>query len=351
MTGVPCAHIATRIRHTVECAGAVKPEAEALWFYAMNHGVSEIAKRYADLEPLAPDDLEFVEHYYAEGAKKALRAVAYLMLISVREARHINGKASIKQGLVAVSDLATYDYVNSIHDDPHTAQQMFADNPPHTDIVTFTRGLAWQFHNGSYAASYGGPAWGKVADCLHEFVAGTTSAEIMLDTIWTLSHNNGPIFNKGVLYHCHHTSSLRRILDVQRSGQVPQMIVSDSVGIKYRDKNLEARAAWLQAHYPETTTGAVDWIKVQALGALGTYAAEIDAATHKTPEVKAALQKQQEDQVKAKQKAAADDAQKKLAHYQVDVKTKVAKVKREKIAGSDGAADYKITNLATGAAL
>src|SRR5215475_12819100 len=81
MADVPCSHIASRIKATVDNSGVVHPEADALWFYCMNHGMAEIGKHFADLEPLPADVLDFVDHYYSEGAKKALRAMSYLMLI------------------------------------------------------------------------------------------------------------------------------------------------------------------------------------------------------------------------------------------------------------------------------
>ncbi len=77
--------------------------------------------------------------------------------------------------------------------------------------------------NWGHHPSYGGPKWGEVADCLRSYVTGQTSAEALLDTAFTLAHNNGPVFNKGYIYK-HHTNRLIQILDIQAKGQIPQWV-------------------------------------------------------------------------------------------------------------------------------
>ena len=94
-------------------------------------------------------------------------------------------------------------------------------------IGKFCEALAWQFYHCKWAGGYGGKKWGVVTDCLVRFVKGEFSAEMMMDTVWTLSHNSGPIFNKGQFYGMY-GHNLYRILDVQRSGQVPEAVLFDA---------------------------------------------------------------------------------------------------------------------------
>lgn len=278
MANVPCAHIAPAILKHVNTSEMVKPESCALWFYAMNHGMSEITKRYDKLEPLPADVRAFVEDYYTQGAAQAFRAFCYLMLICVRESRHLNSKnkAAIKEGILQASSMATYSYLGSIPDDAGAAQKLFAQTPPKENVVTFVRGLSYQFHNGSYSHGYGGPAWGNITDCLKAFVEGTTTAEVMLDTVWTLAHNNGAIFNKEILYTQHDKAKLLRVLDIQRSGQIPAAILNDSNLIGYIPEGLREKMTWLADKFG-VYIGSVDWLQVVKLGALGHYGQEIKA--------------------------------------------------------------------------
>jgi len=99
-----------------------------------------------------------------------------------------------------------------------------------------------------------------------------TSAELMLDTGYTLAHNNGPIFNKQVLYHPHDTTELKKILDVQRAGMIPQMVHSGAskfVSLAHRKFHEKALAL-----LGEEFGGPVNWFTVENLGAVQSYTAE-----------------------------------------------------------------------------
>ena len=90
MSEVPCLLVAKamqKFKNADEHKDTV-PEAEALWFYGMNHGMALISAARAPLEPLPPDELNFVEAYHHALAPKAIRAFYYLLWICTREARH-----------------------------------------------------------------------------------------------------------------------------------------------------------------------------------------------------------------------------------------------------------------------
>jgi hypothetical protein len=131
------------------------------------------------------------------------------------------------------------------------------------------------FHTGKFSGGFGGEAWGAIADVLNDYVHGKLTAEMMLDTAFTLCHNNGPIFNKGMLYDGY-TSDIYTILDVQRSGQVPQLVYSCDV----IQVNTEAVQEVWKTCYGALgdklleNTHYVDWFKVEALGALHSYTAK-----------------------------------------------------------------------------
>ena len=190
-------------------------------------------------------------------------------------------------------------------------------NPPATTIGNFLECVAWQFYKCAWSSAYGGKAWGNIADCALKFVKGEFTAEMMLDTIWTLEHNTSTVFNKGHFYASPNTAALQRILDVQRSGQVPHLIVEGDVKVatthiegyvamELKEAINEARALW-----PSEIGEHVDWQQVQSLGALGGYHKEINwqnATWACTPEMKAkaaALQLEAEQKAKAAAEAQA----------------------------------------------
>jgi hypothetical protein len=247
------------------------PDAEALWFYGLNHGMARILAEKAPLEPLG-DCLPFVEAYHARIGEKAVRAFYYLLVICVREARHLNNKAEMRDKLRPQFGKVV-DYLGVVPDSPGQAMDIFCTKPPAGRLGQFTDLLCRIFFHGSWASSYGGKRWGEIAKCLHRFVTGTYTAEMMLDTVWTLAHNTGPIFNKGMLYHGH-TANLARILDVQRSGQIPAMILHDTAVVTQVDKELRQRMHWLAQRFPDAVPPYVDWFVVDALGALGKYPTE-----------------------------------------------------------------------------
>jgi hypothetical protein len=140
---------------------------------------------------------------------------------------------------------------------------------------------------------------------------------MMVDTVWTLSHNNGPIFNKGQFY-CHYNAALLvRILDVQRSGQVPEAILYDPAIKSFLVPELTDIMKAAHAEFAGKIGPCLDWLRVEALGSKMKYPADI-ALQHKagnvTPEQQAALAKAIKDKQIAEAAAAQAAAQAKAEH-------------------------------------
>jgi hypothetical protein len=310
------------------------PEAEALWFYAMNHGMAEIQKHHAPLEPLGPARA-FVEAYHQALAPRAVRAFYYLLLICGRESRHLHAVNNVHGQLASQFGDAIAAFNQEIKGKNSIAayERLLSDPPPST-IGTFCRSLRFVFYQGKFGAGYGGPAWGAIADCLCRFVDGEYSAEMMLDTIWTLSHNNGAIFNKGMLYG-QHGSRLMRILDVQRSGQIPTMVLHDPQVAGFVAPELRLWMLWLEEHYPAAVRPYVDWFAVEALGGIHQYPkekAEQVKAHGQSPEAAkqaAAAAELAKAKAAAEAKAAAAHQQK---HFQVMPGLEVEKIQRQQAA-------------------
>lgn len=311
---VPCSAVAAKLKAFEKSPhGQTVPEADALWFYGMNHGMSLIGTRFAAYEPLPDWEHGFVRAYHEILAAKAVRAFYYLLLICTREARHNKslGKLKAEKGTFGGPIV---DFFTSINGGESSIHQAFVNKPPQGTIGQYCECLVWQFYKCSWSPSYGGPAWGAVADCLARFVRGEFTAEMMMDTVWTLSHNNGPIFNKGMFYTHYTISDLIRILDVQRSGQVPQGVLHDPAISKYADVALRAWMHQLKERYPEDIGNYVDWEVVEALGSVHKYKADKEAQWKKhglSPAAKAAqeaAEKKKQAKLEAEKKAAIEHA-------------------------------------------
>jgi hypothetical protein len=233
-----------------------------------------------------------------------VRAFYYLLLICTRESRHNKSLPHDLAKIEAKFGPEVAQFIKSSGGAESKIHKALLEKPPVTTIGDFVKCLQWQFYHSKWSPGYGGKAWGKVTDCLVSFVTGEYSAEMMMDTVWTLSHNNGPIFNKGHLYGMYNSHKLLRILDIQRSGQIPQAIATDSAVAHYAHPDLVKIMAALAEHFPEIN-GVVDWFKVEALGAVGHYPQEKMKQATLTPEGLAKL--------KAEQEAAAELAAEKAA--------------------------------------
>lgn len=199
------------------------PESEALEFYFTNHVVGLIRARRAMDEILKPGEVDFLDMYHRINNRNLLNAFHYVTLIIHREMRHFSGPLT---GLVLPGSI--HDYLDEIRNEGGEveASKRFGKNPPSCSFGELVTAITQVYNHGYWASSsYGGKAWGSVANALRLFVNGSYTGEMFLDTVWTLCHNNGPIFNKGMVYK-NHTSVLLRILDFQAAGKIPQMLNS-----------------------------------------------------------------------------------------------------------------------------
>lgn len=264
----------------------VHPEHEALWFYLLNHAVADIAARVDMDEPLGAM-AGVVERYYGDAEVKVLRAIYYLALITTRESRHvyINGQEDITRELANYPE-ACGEFIRSIRGaDSTSAASALMHTPPSVSAAEYFSYLVEVFRGGKFAPGFGGEKWACVAEPLRDLVIGKTTPERLLDIVFTLCHNGGPIFNKGMLYHPQSNHSLLKILDVQRAGQIPKLI--DSAGSEYVTAPMRDYVIGLKKLLGDGFGGAVDWYAVQALGAKGKYISS--AALAKLKAKKAAI--------------------------------------------------------------
>lgn len=200
----------------------VHPEGDALDFYLSNHVVGLILAKNNVSTTLGRTEQHLLERYVERQSRSTLRAFAYLLLICSREMRHCHNSSATKCKITK-DEKKVYDYMTEtlMHHHGTAIAQTIWSGEVGFDLGVWSSVLEKVFRFGGFPGGYGGPNWADVALPLREYVHGVYTAEMMIDVVWTLCHNHGPIFNKGMFYHCH-THELLRILDVQRAGQVPQ---------------------------------------------------------------------------------------------------------------------------------
>ncbi len=331
LAGIPMAEIAKRMKPYLASADKPKPETLACRFYSMNHLSSMIRQARLPYEPLGPGLTQTLETYYSQSTADAYRMFFYLLLICSRESRHVHGgydwsKAAQKMGASSAQ------YAKTIGGESGVIDKL-TNSPPPCTLGQWTEHLVNVFRYGHFNGGFGGPdTWGSVADCLHKFVIGQYSPEMMLDTSFTLAHNNGPIFNKNMLFSWSGTASaqeLLKILDVQRAGQMIPFILNN--GYAHADPGLPDLLKHGVAHGDFEVPAYVDWYVVEALGALGSYGAMKAQQVQKygpSPHMNE-LEKMAAAKSAAEQAAAAAEAEEYAKHWmQITPNLKVKKIPR-----------------------
>lgn len=248
------------------------PEEDALWFYMSYHAMFDIQQNVHEYEPLG-GFMEYVERYHEMMQVKSLRMFYYLLMITTRESRHAHPGNVLTSIWKEYPDSIKQFHQSILNNNEMVAVDMLAGDPPDVPLGIYTKFLTDQFNTAKYSGGFGGEEWGKTASCLNEFVWGHMTAEMMMDTAFTLCHNNGPIFDKGMVFSSYDAGEIRKILDVQRSGQIPQLVVDHKLQ-SITTPHVTAEMIAYQSEFEKLVPsfgGYVDWHEVEKLGALGSY--------------------------------------------------------------------------------
>jgi hypothetical protein len=252
-------------------------EEEALKFYMLNHAFALLMQQY-DMDEILPDSAnEIAEAYVQESQKIVVRMTYYTLLVTTRESRHLHYTGDFKTTLVTKFGPDYVKFRDDIDGLGSTGSaQYLRDHPPKIPIGKYTQAMTYVFNHGHFSGGYGGKPWGNIASTLEKLVHGLITPEMFVDTAWTLAHNNGPMFNKGMLYK-HYDHDLIKILDVQRSGQIPQLINQYGGSVSGVTQGLVNLYNKCRQVLKEDFDGHVDWFAVEAAGSKGHYTAEKNA--------------------------------------------------------------------------
>lgn len=266
-SGVDASQLAQCLEAMDKSKDPAYPDDQAVRFYALNQIIGLMSSKFTTNETLPEWGQKAVALYSQELYSQHKRLMWYTFLVTSREWRHLKSMEKLKAKSPAMFTSAICDLHPLISDsqDDVTLNKWLSKVPamPLTEYLSI---LSYSFHNGSWTSSYGGVKWGAVVDALQAYIRGDNSAEVFIDTAYTLCHNNGPIFNKNMQYHMY-TSKFATILDVQRSGQVCEGLVSGE--LQSKDTDLSSLVKDCQEALG--LGSYVDWYKVEELGALGAY--------------------------------------------------------------------------------
>ncbi len=272
--------------------GLAKPDAEAIEFYCLNHLVSVIRDKF-DMDEYLPDwAQQAVEKYVQVVGSQGQRLFYYMYLITTRESRHFHSGSGMKNYtapketedfLALPESYRTYLLHTVVNQNEVAAASSACTNPPTMNIGTYLDAVGKQFVvQHAYSGGYGGEPWKNIAECAWKMATGLTTIEMMVDNAWALAHNGGPMFNKGMLYKTY-SPEFQKILDVQRSGQMPNAVLASSFNAAFSNPALAAMVQSVAAGAGVDFAPEVDWQKVEDLGALNTYEQEKKAAPKKPP--------------------------------------------------------------------
>jgi hypothetical protein len=268
------------------------PDLEAIEFYTYSHMVAVIRAKFGTDVPLPTWASDVVARYVTIVATQSQRMYAYLMMIVTREARHAAGGPTVQENLKTLGHSAEIrEFLTNLPADEITSATTICSSwVVGASLRAYVCALIDAFETDAWSEGYGGKAWAAVAKCLLDMLEGRSSLELMLDSAYSLAHNNGPIFNKGMLY-TKYSDRFQRVLDIQRSGQMPEALIGGefdsilSMNLKTKQQELSEHLRpdldRLGAEFPDAFGPAVDWHKVVELGALGSYGEEIQ----KSPKV------------------------------------------------------------------
>jgi hypothetical protein len=259
--------------------GEVFPNDEAITFYALNHCASVIRRKFTPNEILPDWALNVMATYTQVTAAQGTRLLHYILSITTREMRHLKPThaATFWKTLEQKAGPEMVEFIKLVHSNGNedTAVKAYMHKPPNATVGQYLEAMSYGFWKGwgnfepetwqqHWSGSYGGPMWALVADAALAMAKGQTSMEMLVDTGYTLAHNGGPIFNKGMMYK-HYDAEFIKILDIQRSGQIPDLMLDTHAWGPKKTTEAQNAVQLVANALPGEFKGYVDWKPVIAM--------------------------------------------------------------------------------------
>lgn len=228
------------------------PERDALDFYFLNHSFGVLRSKMNPLEQLDDDLATVAKSHLLTTNDIAKRLLFYSAIICVEEARFLPGQ-----------DHRFWSGLENRFGGDFCAWAKKGFPGKYEDFGKldmtcgeFAAAMVCVFAFGKWQPGYGGRGWVPIASLVSDCIHGRLSMEAMADQAFSLTHNGGCMFNKGHLYDHSYGNELYSILDVQDSGQIPQLI--DSKKISHASPVLLDLHKIMARRFPDEMTGPVN---------------------------------------------------------------------------------------------
>ena len=241
-------------------------EDTAAEFYLYNHVFSMLGEKYHDDEVMDEIDSQLARKCSKALARIGRRLVSYTLLVCTRESRHLSGAPAFSSKLKKKHPLY-HSFRNSLPHSSDGAVDKLFGAPPDMPLGEYCSAMRYVFNSGGFSSGYGGKPWGNIAGTLEKYVDGDLTLEGFVDVAWSLAHNNGPMFNKGIFYQ-HYSSDLIKLLDVQASGQRPHLLADlkrQAYGMTNTMNAVTTFENDVLPVFPELEHLYVDWFAVEEL--------------------------------------------------------------------------------------
>lgn len=245
----------------------------AVQFYMLNHGVALLDGAVGPDTPLTPQQAKLYQLYHQHVGSVGVRMVydVVFMLTAMASTTHPDGfhldAVESSYGLKTrefIEDL-TGKSSNFTFWTPDFKTLKGVMNKAQTsargvNITNAVRSLGYILDVCQRELAYG-PLWRDVARMASSFFEGNKSLETTIDTAFTFCHCNGSFFEKGKLF-TPVGNDLFNALDVQRSGQIPQMVheAKDALTRHPLTRSLYDEFA---PHFPDVFKAKVKWSDVK----------------------------------------------------------------------------------------
>ena len=228
-----------------------KPAVDCLKFYLANHAFHLLKNKYRLDETLPPDALELARQHYKITTKISQRILYYTIIAGDSELTFIpRQKKSFYEYIEANfgANFAHYLEKNNHNygggcgwrnDYDFKRKLRFEDFDKNISFYDFLSALNVVFFQGKWEYGAGGPSWGLIMRTVKDVFDGQISFELMADYAFHMCHDRGSMFDRGFFYDFklngwfdggtdygfgNKDDPIYRILDVQASGQIPQLV-------------------------------------------------------------------------------------------------------------------------------
>lgn len=272
-SSVPLKSVTVQMKVDQSTTSCPTPDQEAIEFYTLNHLIADLQVKRGEHQELSQDEEKLVKLYFDVINRQSKRMFYYLLAICTRENRHSSGGPDLYEEFGKKKGTALVKFRDKLHkQNSNGAVNHLYNAPPELDLGTYVSFLELLYYKASFpSCNFGGKNWGEVAKVLRKCIYGEMSLELMVDCAYNLSHNNGPIFNKGMWYN-NHQNSFIKVLDIQRSGQMPTFLNTQI--IYSQTKTMVNILSLGKQTSPDLFGEYVDWYAVEASGSVHKYAGE-----------------------------------------------------------------------------